>query len=338
MAEETQNYKQNAWQGLHMEATTNESVSQGRNPILQLKRPLLPIDEYAARQGLSKRTVEQHVQSGTIQVRKYKGKTYVVDVPLSPYHDAPQELAPIEEDPKMTTHTFEQPAQSTDAAHARTISDETTRIEGPPQRTQIRHSDPPRPSFLNAAAWTTRTRKVVAAASTACILAVILAGFYLYTSQTIQADRLDDAFATIQTVHNNSIQSSQQLAALQASLVDSTAELQSVKTELNKIAPEVASLQTELKRINQKIEAAAKEPPGSTPEVSDFRNLLNKTRAEVQTLRTQITLTSENLEATKQESAKALGLLRGQIQQLTTLLNKLAKTSQAPAEPNTPDE
>jgi hypothetical protein len=321
-----------------MEATTNESVSQERNLILQLKRPLLPIEEYAARQGLSRCTVEQHVQSGSIQVRKYKGKTYVVDVPLSPYHDAPQELTLMEEDPEMTADTVEQPPQSTDTAHAKTISGETARIKGVSQWTQIPHGDPPQPSFLNAATWTARTRKVIAAAGTACLLAAILAGFYLYTNQTIQADRLDGAFATIQTVHNNSIQASQQLAALQTNLVESTAQLQSVKSELNKIAPEVASLRTEFKRISQSLETAANEPPGSTPEVTEFRNLLNKTRAEIQTLRTQIALTSDSLETTKQENAKSLGLIRGQIQQLTTLLDELAKTSQTPSEPDTSDE
>jgi len=338
MAEETQNYRDNSWQGLQMQATTNESVSQETNPILQLKRALLPIDEYAARQGLSKRTVEQHVQSGIIQIRKYKGKIYVVDVPLSPYHNTPEELALMEEDPEMTAQAIEQPAQSTDASRAKTISDETARIKSVSQRTQIPYSDSSRPSILSTATWTKRTRRIVAIASTACLVAVIIAGFYLYINQTIHGDRLDKAFATIQTVHNNSVQASQHLAGLQTNLVESTAELQSVRNELNKTTAEVTNLQNELKRISQSLETTGNESPGSAPHLTELTSLLNKTRAEVQTLRSQIALTSESLETTEQQNARALEQLRAQIQQLTTLLNTLAKNSQTPTESDTSDE
>ena len=322
-----------------MEATTNESVSQKTDPILQLKRALLPIDEYAAQQGLSRRTVEQHIQSGTIQIRKYKGKTYVVDVPLSPYyHNTPEEIALMEEDAEMTAHTIEQPAQSTDATHAETISGETARVKSVSQQTQIPHRDSSRPGIANAAGWTKRTRKVVAVSSTACLLAVIIGSFWLYINQTIHAHRLDKAYATIQTVHNNAIQSSQQLAGLRTNLVESTAELQSVRSELNNTEAKVTNLQNELKRINQSLETTGNEPPGSAPQVTEFRNLLNNTRAEVQSLRSQITLTSDSLETTKKQNTKMLEQLRGQIQQLTTLLNELAKSSQTPADSDTTDE
>ena len=68
-----------------MGTNTNQTTSQENGPILQLKRPLLPIDEYAAREGLSKGLVEECGKLGIVQTRKYKGKTFVVDVPLSPH-------------------------------------------------------------------------------------------------------------------------------------------------------------------------------------------------------------------------------------------------------------
>jgi len=77
-----------------MKAGTNETVPEEAQPILQLERPLLPIDKYAAREGLTRGTVEECGRLGIVQLRKYKGKTYVVDVPLSPYHPA-YEGAPI---------------------------------------------------------------------------------------------------------------------------------------------------------------------------------------------------------------------------------------------------
>jgi len=68
-----------------METTINETISEESGPILQLKRVLLPIDEYAPREGLSRGIVEECGRLGIVRIRKYKGKTFVVDAPLGPY-------------------------------------------------------------------------------------------------------------------------------------------------------------------------------------------------------------------------------------------------------------
>jgi hypothetical protein len=73
-----------------MEPATGQTVSQETPPTLQCKRSLLPIDEYAAREGLSRGIIEQCGKLGILQLRKYKGKTFVVDVPLSPYLCTPE--------------------------------------------------------------------------------------------------------------------------------------------------------------------------------------------------------------------------------------------------------
>jgi hypothetical protein len=44
------------------------------------KRNLVPLDEYAAQQGISSDIVEQQGQLGVIQIRKFKGQKYVVDL------------------------------------------------------------------------------------------------------------------------------------------------------------------------------------------------------------------------------------------------------------------
>ena len=53
------------------------------------KRNLVPLDEYAARQGISSDIVEQQGQLGVIQIRKFKGQKFVVDV-------SPEELSEFE--------------------------------------------------------------------------------------------------------------------------------------------------------------------------------------------------------------------------------------------------
>lgn len=70
-----------------MERGTDETTPQEAESTLQLKRPLLPIDEYAAREGVSTRIVEECGKLGVLQIRRFRGKTFVVDVPLSPYTD-----------------------------------------------------------------------------------------------------------------------------------------------------------------------------------------------------------------------------------------------------------
>jgi peptidoglycan hydrolase CwlO-like protein len=321
-----------------MQATTRESVSQETSSVLQLKKALLPIEEYAARQGLSRCAVEQRVQSGIIQVRKCKGKTYVVDVPLSLHPHTPEGLSLMEGNPEMNTCVIEQPTQSADTTHADRISDGPPPIESVSQGIPIPRADPFQSGILSMVAWSRRARRVVAVAATACLLAVIIAGFYLYINQTTYSDRLDRAYATIQAVHNNSVQTNQQLAALQTNLVDSTVEFQSVKNELNKTTARVTNLQNELKRVGQSLETTENMSPGSTAQITELRNLLNNTRAELQTLRSQIAQTDQSLETIKQQNATALERLRGQIQQLTTLLSELAKNSRPPTDPNATDE
>ncbi len=58
-----------------------EFHDQNAGPILQLDRPLVPISQYAAREGVSVEIVERLGRLGVLQLRKAKGKVYVVDLP-----------------------------------------------------------------------------------------------------------------------------------------------------------------------------------------------------------------------------------------------------------------
>ena len=85
MPSESENNKSDIIElGLMMETIENELISRETGPILQLKRPLLPIDQYAAREGISTGILEQCGKLGIVQIRKHKGRSYVVDVPITP--------------------------------------------------------------------------------------------------------------------------------------------------------------------------------------------------------------------------------------------------------------
>lgn len=51
-------------------------------PKLQLNRPLVQIDEYADRLGVTRGLIEQAAELGVIRTRKFRGETFVLDVPI----------------------------------------------------------------------------------------------------------------------------------------------------------------------------------------------------------------------------------------------------------------
>jgi coenzyme F420-reducing hydrogenase delta subunit len=64
---------------------TEQETFEDTAPRLQLERTLVPIDEFAAREGISRSAVEDWAKLGLVQTRRHKGKIFVVDVPPAPY-------------------------------------------------------------------------------------------------------------------------------------------------------------------------------------------------------------------------------------------------------------
>lgn len=68
-----------------MDTETDQIILEESGTTFQLKKSLTPIDEYAAREGVSRSVIEECAKLGIVHIRKFKGKSFVVDVPLSPY-------------------------------------------------------------------------------------------------------------------------------------------------------------------------------------------------------------------------------------------------------------
>jgi hypothetical protein len=64
------------------ETTAGDTATQKAESTSHFRRELVPLDEYAAREGISSDIVEQQGQLGVIQIRKFKGRKFVVDVPI----------------------------------------------------------------------------------------------------------------------------------------------------------------------------------------------------------------------------------------------------------------
>ncbi|MGA2679596.1 MAG: hypothetical protein ABSF37_09900 [Sedimentisphaerales bacterium] len=71
------------------EMTGGDTAVQKAESSSHFKRNLIPLDEYATRQGISNDIVEQQGQLGVIQIRKFKGQKFVVDV-------SPEQLSEFE--------------------------------------------------------------------------------------------------------------------------------------------------------------------------------------------------------------------------------------------------
>jgi archaellum component FlaC len=76
------------------ERAAGESAAQKAVPVSHFRRSLVPLDEYAARQGISSDIVEKQGQLGVIQIRKFKGQKFVVDVPVDQLSEFENEQAP----------------------------------------------------------------------------------------------------------------------------------------------------------------------------------------------------------------------------------------------------
>jgi hypothetical protein len=84
--------KQNKKEIIQRVAMRTDAVQQtdykytGR--LMQDRAALISIDEYAAREGVSAELIKACGKAGIVQIRRHKGKTYVVDYPLTPYFQA----------------------------------------------------------------------------------------------------------------------------------------------------------------------------------------------------------------------------------------------------------
>jgi peptidoglycan hydrolase CwlO-like protein len=76
------------------ERAAGESAAQKAVPVSHFRRSLVPLDEYASRQGISSDIVEKQGQLGVIQIRKFKGQKFVVDVPVDQLSEFENEQSP----------------------------------------------------------------------------------------------------------------------------------------------------------------------------------------------------------------------------------------------------
>ena len=318
-----------------METATKGMISQEDRPILHLKRSLLPIDEYATREGVSRGIIEECGKLGIIQIRKYKGKTFVVDVPLSLYLYGMSETAAERrhpndraiQDKKITE--FVQKVTPEDP-----ILQKRNRIKNPdtpkvtikspkpvdksvetkkemPESVQAPQAEElSLDAFLAAQTRSKHTWQVVALFSLTFLFAAFLINVWFYMGRKVQLAKIEKAYASVQQSLSDSAEANQRAEALQNQLAESGIKLGRTKNELYNTRVELERVKTEL--------------DSSGAELKRLRNELANSRAEVRAVQDELTLARGDLETIQQRNAKAVTRLNEQIQRLSTRLTELA--------------
>ena len=136
-----------------MGITTKRVSSEKAGPILQMKRSLLPIDEYAAREGLSREIIDKYGLLGIVRIRRYKGKTFVVDIPLSPYScisEATKEAVKPTDKAVQAKKLSELAQKIIPPAPIEKIEPDFAQVDQIPGSIQVVHTETPRPSVQSA--------------------------------------------------------------------------------------------------------------------------------------------------------------------------------------------
>ncbi len=72
-------------------------------------KPLIHIDAYAAREGISRRTANRYAQQGRVTIEKVKGRTMIVDIPIAKRRIEPTQESPATPDMPKTSHLARTP-------------------------------------------------------------------------------------------------------------------------------------------------------------------------------------------------------------------------------------
>ncbi len=305
-----------------METTAGKIPVEQPEPTLAVKRSPLPIDEYAALKGISTKVVEEYAKQGIVHLRKYKGKTFVIDATSGAY--------PSEDEYEIYT-----PPGFGDLGHTEDLSD--TIVTPDLQRPEIidetlefeddlieleRQAEAVAPApyeypyenaWPGASVQQTRPKriwKVAAVLLGACFCAALVAGSWLYNNRKTQIYRLNGAYANITQFVNDSEKTNQFLKITQSELDNSITQNEQLQNELNRSKVQVNLIEGEL----------------------------DNSKADLTTLREDFVQTEQKFKLIQQRNAAAAKQLHEQIQKFSEQLAELTRrrqltTTQKPLSP-----
>jgi hypothetical protein len=271
-----------------MQTATDKTVLKKNVSMLRLlglQRPLVPIEEYADREGVSVDIVEQCVKLGILQTRKFRDKTFVVDTLFSSHlyinENADETSKPIEQ-AKQVKKIFElvrkatpQPSteikEPTIPCHSKPIeppgrpvhrpqikrpevvAESTKKVEKPvPEKQKPTTAKKPQENLcslevlLAAQAKSRRIWQIVALSSAAAGCVLLFVLLLFYADYKVQLSRFDRTYTIVQSSLNEAGQISTTAKELQNELDRSNAELGRLGHTLERSRVQVRRLESEL--------------------------------------------------------------------------------------------
>lgn len=304
-----------------METTADKIPVEQSEPTLAVKRSPLPIDEYAALKGISTKVVEEYAKQGIVHLRKYKGKTFVVDATSGAY--------PSEDEYEIYTppgfgdlgHTDVSDTIVTPDLQSPEIIDETLEFEDDlielERQAEAVVTAPYEYPYENAwpgpsvqQARPKRIWKVATVLLGACFCATLVAGSWLYNNRQTQIYRLNGAYANITQLVSDSEKTNQFLKITQSELDNSITQNEQLQNELNRSKAQAKLIEIEL----------------------------DNSKADLTNLREDFVQTEQKFKLIQQRNAAAAKQLHEQIQKFSEQLAELTRrrqltTTQKPLSP-----
>ena len=308
-----------------MEAVINQITPEEAGPTLQIKRPLLPIDEYAARQGLSREAIEEYGWMGIVQIRKHKGRTFVVDVPLNSY----SHISKPTNEPKETD---DQTSRKQNLPAGRPARHGGQGLSQPIQRPRLKKPEITNPVTENTDKLTETKRAAQpdqTSQNNVRRFGVSASGPAKYQMRYPAPHRRTSTNilkALTGSKRTWQIAALLSLAFFSVALFANFRLNMDQKVQQNRLDQAYAGTQmvyNDLTQAKQQAEATQNELADARVELRRLRNELDKSISQAENTRNELAWTRQNFETIKQRYVEAIDQLNEKIQELTARLTEL---------------
>ena len=267
-----------------MEKTEQMTDSQLLGPPLKLKKTLLPIEEYAVRERLSTDVIEKCGKLGIIQIRRFKGKTFVVEAPY-PLFNGIDEIDPEPTPPADETEQAQkisEPAAGATDEKADAVDRALEKNDVSELLKLFQDKELPFEDLLTLQIKAKKICQKIAVASVVFALIVLFAGSWFYAGQKMRPAGSPISYAGLQPTINNS-----EITALQGQLQNSRMQVENLKAQLEDSRAQIETLQNQLQNPALKTGPMHAELANSLAELKSVQDKLVRAREDFESLKSQ---------------------------------------------------
>lgn len=258
-----------------MEQAVNENISEQYETIgLQLKKKLIPIEDFAAQYKIPEKTVEKYGQLGIVHIRKYKGKTLVVDYPFDTQQVSQESMEKMAETINQLCRNagcYDKLSNDTpDDMNLDEIMAEPLRMDSPEMLEIIKelakeedHAELIKTpelentktnnnkNFLKDKIGKISTWKTLIILSIVCFLASIFVNFWFFNQQKTQIEALNQTYLTALNAYK---QYNRQMKTYQGKLQTAGLKADNIQSQLADLEAKIQSLNNEPDQTREKLE------------------------------------------------------------------------------------